>query len=93
MNKKVQHAVAVAVMAGTLAGCFSSGNRRLLDDQVVAQVRPGISTQEDVRRVLGEELTCGQDKDTVGHRGCRTVHVGRRLADDRRRVVHPVCGF
>jgi len=38
----------------SLAGCYSSGNASIRSQELIEQVKPGISTKDDVRDLFGE---------------------------------------
>ena len=46
------HVLLIAVLS--LAGCYSSGNASIKNQELIAQVQMGKSTKEDVRRLFGE---------------------------------------
>lgn len=47
--------VAVAVLMLGVAGCFSSGNVRIMDEAKATQVKEGL-TREEVRALIGEPM-------------------------------------
>lgn len=46
------HILLIALLS--LAGCYSSGNVNIKNQELVAQVQMGKSTKDDVRRLFGE---------------------------------------
>ena len=43
----------LAVLCCLLAACYSSGNPSVMNQELVSQIKIGISTKEDVQRLLG----------------------------------------
>jgi outer membrane protein assembly factor BamE (lipoprotein component of BamABCDE complex) len=46
--------LAVIISFGLFCGCTSVGNKQLLDLNLISQIKPDVSTQEDVTRLVGE---------------------------------------
>lgn len=50
--KKVFGVLLIMVLLGL--GCASQGNKQIAQDEIVNQIEPGVSTKEDVKRLVGE---------------------------------------
>jgi outer membrane protein assembly factor BamE (lipoprotein component of BamABCDE complex) len=57
------HVLLVALLS--LAGCYSTGNASIKNQDLVAQVQMGKSTKDDVRRLLGEPYSISRSSGQV----------------------------
>ncbi len=55
----------VLLLMFLLSGCASSGNPAVLDQAAVGQIKEGVSTKEDVSRLLGKPNTMGRGAGTL----------------------------
>lgn len=50
----------LAFIALVFAGCISSGNPSIRDEAAIGQIKAGVTTKEDVRKLLGKPNSVGK---------------------------------
>ena len=50
----------LAFIALIFAGCISSGNPSIRDEAAISQIKTGVTTKEDVRKLLGKPNSVGK---------------------------------